>query len=117
MNLFICYPRCTTCRKAQHWLDAHGIGYTFRDIRQERPSKTELREWAARSGLPLKRFFNTSGQTYRTLGLAVKLAATNEDGQFSLLASDGMLVKRPLLITEHAVLVGFDETVWAAALL
>lgn len=117
MNLFTCYPRCTTCQKAQRWLDAHGVAYAFRDIKKEHPSETELREWVQRSGLPLKRFFNTSGQTYRELGLSSKMAAMSEDELFALLASDGMLVKRPVMITGHAVLVGFNEEVWAAALL
>ena len=117
MNLFICYPRCTTCQKAQRWLDVHGVVYDFRDIKQERPSETELREWIRRSGLPLKRFFNTSGQAYRALNLSAKLAAMSEDEQVVLLASDGMLVKRPLIIAEQAVLVGFNEAEWATALL
>ena len=107
--LFVCYPRCTTCQKAQKWLDDHGVTYEYRDIKEENPTEDELREWHARSGLPLKRFFNTSGLQYKALNLKDRLPDMSEDEQFSLLASDGMLVKRPLLISDKAVLVGFKE--------
>ena len=107
--LFVCYPKCTTCQKAQKWLDEHGVAYEFRDIKEENPSESELREWHARSGLPLKRFFNTSGLQYKALNLKDRLTDMSEDEQFALLASDGMLVKRPLLISDKLVSVGFKE--------
>ena len=107
--LFVCYPRCSTCKKAQKWLDTHSISYTLRDIKEDRPTEEELREWHRISGLPLRKFFNTSGQQYRALSLKVKLPSMSEDEQFALLATDGMLVKRPLLIAEDRVLVGFKE--------
>ena len=107
--LFICYPKCTTCQKARKWLDEHGAAYDFRDIKEDNPTESELREWHARSGLPLKRFFNTSGLQYKALNLKDRLPDMSEDEQFVLLASDGMLVKRPLLITDDRVLVGFKE--------
>ncbi len=115
--LFVCYPKCSTCKKAQTWLDSHNLSYQVRDIKTENPSEEELRRWHAQSGLPLKRFFNTSGQQYRALELKDKLPQMTEEEQFSLLATDGMLVKRPILITEDKVLVGFKEAEWAAALL
>lgn len=105
----ICYPKCSTCRKAQQWLDAHGAAYEYRDIQEDNPTENELREWHARSGLPLKRFFNTSGLQYKALNLKDRLPGMSEDEQFALLASDGMLVKRPLLIADKGVLVGFRE--------
>ncbi len=115
--LFICYPKCSTCRKAQDWLDAHGIAYTLRDIKTDRPSTEELRGWQARSGLPLRRFFNTSGLLYKSLELKDKLPTMDEDAQLELLASDGMLVRRPLLVGESTVLVGFRQAEWEQALL
>ena len=115
--LFLCYPKCSTCKKAQNWLQAHGLSYTLRDIQTENPSQEELRRWHVQSGLPLKRFFNTSGQQYRALGLKDKLPAMSEAEQLALLATDGMLVKRPLLVAGDKVLVGFQEAAWAAALL
>lgn len=115
--LFLQYPPCSTCKKAKKWLDDHGVVYEARDIKQDNPTQEELRAWQARSGLPLKRFFNTSGQQYRALELKDKLPTLTEEEQFSLLATDGMLVKRPLLVTEDRVLVGFKEAEWAAALL
>lgn len=115
--LFLCYPKCSTCKKAQNWLQAHGLSYTLRDIQTENPSQEELRRWHSQSGLPLKRFFNTSGQQYRALGLKDKLPAMSEAEQLALLATDGMLVKRPLLVAGDKVLVGFQEAAWAAALL
>ena len=115
--LFVCYPKCTTCQKAKKWLDEKEISYTLRDIKTENPTQEELRQWHAQSGLPLKRFFNTSGQQYRALGLKDKLPAMSEAEQLALLATDGMLVKRPLLVAGDKVLVGFQEAAWAAALL
>lgn len=115
--LFVCYPKCSTCKKAQAWLDAHSLSYQVRDIKAQNPTQEELRLWHQKSGLPLKRFFNTSGQQYRALELKDKLPTLTEEEQFSLLATDGMLVKRPLLVTEDRVLVGFKEAEWAAALL
>ena len=107
--LFVCYPKCATCQKAKKWLDEHGVTYEYRDIKEENPTEDELREWHARSGLPLKRFFNTSGLQYKALHLKDRLPEMSEDEQFALLSSDGMLVKRPLLISDKLVLVGFRE--------
>lgn len=115
MDQFICYPRCTTCKKAQKWLDENGIAYKFRDIKEKNPSEKELRKWHKKSGLPLKKFFNTSGNLYKELHLKDKLADMSEDEQFALLATDGLLVKRPILITADAVLVGFKEEEYKAA--
>lgn len=117
MVLFVCYPACSTCRKAEKWLEQNGISYTFRDIKTDNPSAEELREWHRRSGLPLRRLFNTSGLQYRELGLKNKLPAMSEEEQMALLATDGMLVKRPLLVGDDFVLVGFRETEWAERLL
>lgn len=114
--LFICYPKCTTCQKARAWLDAAGVAYTFRDIKLDNPTEAELRAWHEKSGLPLKRFFNTSGLSYKALNLSEKLPAMPEDAQFKLLASDGMLVRRPLLIADGFALVGFKEPEWKARL-
>ncbi len=114
--LFICYPRCSTCKKAQKWLDEHQIPYTLRDIKEDNPSEAELQAWHQDSGLPLKRFFNTSGQLYRAMELSKKLPDMPEAEQYTLLASDGMLVKRPLAIDGDRVLVGFKEAEWDAAL-
>ena len=105
--LFLCYPRCTTCQKARAYLDGRALPYTFRDIKEENPTLDELRRWHAMSGLPLKKFFNTSGLQYKALALKDKLPTMSEEEQLALLASDGMLVKRPLLICEDRVLVGF----------
>ena len=113
---FICYPKCTTCRKAQGWLDENRIGYELRDIKQENPGYDELAEWHRLSGLPLKRFFNTSGQLYKSMALKDKLPDMSEDEMLRLLASDGMLVKRPLLVGGGFVLVGFRESEWAERL-
>ena len=110
--LFICYPKCTTCKKAQAWLDAQGKAYNFRDIKLENPSEEELRTWWKASGLPLKKFFNTSGLQYRALELKDKLPSMSEEEQLRLLATDGMLVKRPLLIGEDFVLAGFRQADW-----
>lgn len=114
--LFIHYPKCSTCQKAKAWLDGRGVSYEARDIKEDRPTLEELREWQRRSGLPLKRFFNTSGMLYRDLGLKDKLPGMSEEEQLALLARDGMLVKRPLLVTDRAVLPGFREKEWEAAL-
>lgn len=116
MNLFLCYSRCSTCKKAQKWLDENGVEYTFREIKEKNPTEKELRKWHKKSGLPLKRFFNTSGLQYKELKLKDRLPEMSEDEQFALLATDGMLVKRPLMITKDAVLVGFKEAEWAEAL-
>ena len=110
--LFVCYPKCSTCKKAQTFLESRGASFTVRDIKQDRPTEEELRAWHARSGLPLKRFFNTSGLQYKALGLAQKLPDMTEAEQFALLASDGMLVRRPILVTEDTVLVGFRQAEW-----
>lgn len=114
--IFLCYPKCSTCQKARAWLDAHGIAYTLRDIKQENPSCDELAAWYRRSGLPLKKFFNTSGLLYKSMGLKERLSAMTEEEQLHLLATDGMLVRRPLLIGDDFVLVGFREADWAHSL-
>jgi len=111
--LFVCYPKCSTCQKAKRWLDEHNIEYTERHIVEDNPDYDELKEWHKKSGLPLKRFFNTSGLLYREMKLKDKLPEMSEDEMLKLLATDGMLVKRPLLIDEDGVLVGFRETEWA----
>ena len=116
MLKFICYPKCTTCQKARKWLYDNKIEYEFRDIKLDSPTLDELTEWHKKSGLPLKKFFNTSGMLYREMGLKDKLADMPEEEQLKLLSSDGMLVKRPLLIGEGFVLVGFKEAEWKAAL-
>lgn len=114
--LFVCYPKCTTCQKAKKWLEDHHVGYTLRDIKEDRPTLEELTDWYQRSGLPLKKFFNTSGLLYKSLELKTKLPQMTEAEMLSLLASDGMLVKRPILVTDTAVLVGFREDEWKKAL-
>ncbi len=114
--LAVCYPRCSTCKKAVKWLEDNGIEYTYRDIKEDNPSEAELREWHAESGLPLKRFFNTSGMLYRDMQLKDKLPGMSEDEMFALLASDGLLVKRPIAVADGKVLVGFRETEWEEAL-
>lgn len=110
--LYICYPKCTTCKKAQKWLDDNGIEYTIRDIKENNPTYEELKEWYEKSGLPLKKFFNTSGMLYKSMNLKDQLPEMSEDEQLKLLATDGMLVRRPILITENTVLVGFKEKEW-----
>ena len=114
--LFLCYPKCTTCQKAQRFLEERGASYTLRDIKAQNPTREELAAWQARSGLPLRRFFNTSGQQYRALGLKERLPEMSGEEQLGLLASDGMLVKRPILVLRERVLVGFREEEWAQAL-
>ena len=111
-----CYSRCTTCQKALKWLDAKGVKYELIDIKENNPDEKTLRKYYAMSGLPLKRFFNTSGLQYRELELSKKLPAMSEDEQFKLLASDGMLVKRPLLAGKDFVLTGFKEAEWSEKL-
>ena len=110
--LFIQYPPCSTCQKAKKWLEAHGLEYTDRNIKENNPSYEELKHWHTVSGLPLKKFFNTSGLIYKSMGLKDRLPAMSEEEQLRLLASNGMLVKRPLLIHESGVLVGFREAEW-----
>lgn len=110
--LYICYPKCTTCKKAQKWLDEHGIAYELRDIKEDNPSAEELANWYKKSGLPLKRFFNTSGVLYKSMNLKEKLIEMSEYQQIELLASDGMLVKRPIAVNGDTVLVGFREKEW-----
>lgn len=107
--LFVCYPKCSTCKKAEQYLQAKGLSFTVRDIKTDNPTFDELRTWHEASGLPLKRFFNTSGILYKQLGLKDKLPTMSEDEQLELLASDGMLVKRPLVIYDGGVLVGFKQ--------
>ena len=114
--LFICYPKCTTCQKAQKWLTEQGAQFQVRNIKEENPTAEELRTWWTASGLPLKKFFNASGLQYKALGLKDKLPAMSEEEQLALLASDGMLVKRPILVGEGFVRVGFREQDWEAAL-
>ena len=114
--IFLCYPKCSTCKKAQAWLDANKIKYDFKDIKENNPSKTELKKWYKQSGLPLKKFFNASGLIYKDLKLKDKLPNMSEDEQLSLLAKDGMLVKRPMLISDKCILVGFNEKQWKETL-
>ena len=115
--LFLCYPKCTTCQKAKLFLDAHALPYSFRDIKAENPTYEELKAWQEKSDLPLRRFFNSSGLQYRALELKDRLPHMSEEEQLQLLATDGMLVKRPLLILEDDVLVGFREAQWQEKLL
>ena len=114
--IFVCYPKCTTCQKAKKWLEANNIAFEERHIKENNPTIEELKDWHQKSGLPLKKFFNTSGIQYRELKLKDRLAAMSEEEQYSLLASDGMLVKRPILIGDGFVLVGFHEADWKVAL-
>lgn len=112
----LCYDKCSTCRKALQWLDAKGAVYTVRPIKEENPNYEELLSWQKQSGLPIRRFFNTSGMLYRELNLKDRLSGMTEDEQLRLLASDGMLVKRPLLVSEKAVIPGFKEKDWEAVI-
>ena len=114
--LFLEYPPCSTCKKAKSWLDAHGVQYTSRHIKDQNPSKEELKAWYQKSGLPLKRFFNTSGLLYKSMALKDKLPSMTEEEQLELLSTDGMLVKRPIMVSEDFVLVGFKESEWSEAL-
>ena len=114
--LLVWYPKCTTCQKAKAWLEAKGITPDTRDIKTDNPTEEELRRWHAASGLPLKRFFNTSGLQYKALGLKDKLPSMSEEEQLRLLATDGMLVKRPILVGDDFVLTGFREAEWTEKL-
>lgn len=114
--LFLWYPKCTTCQKARKWLDEHGVTYEARDIKEANPSAAELEDWYQKSGLELKKFFNTSGLLYKSMNLKEKLTQMSEKEKLELLATDGMLVKRPLLITEDGVVAGFKETAYEALL-
>ena len=116
MLKFICYPKCTTCQKAKKWLDDNGIEYELRDIKTDNPTLDELTLWYEKSGLPLKKFFNTSGLLYKSMELKDKLPGMSEAEMLQLLSTDGMLVKRPLLISEEFVLVGFKEADWVTRL-
>lgn len=109
---FICYPKCTTCKKAQAWLDKNEIKYTLRDIKENNPSYEEIKGWYEKSGIPLKKFFNTSGLIYRSMNLKDKLSEMSEEEQLKLLSTDGMLVKRPILLKDGKVITGFKETDW-----
>lgn len=110
--LFVCYPKCTTCQKAKKWLDDNKIPYEYRDIKEQNPTFVELKQWYKNSGLPLKKFFNTSGLLYKELGLKEKLPSMSEEEQLELLATDGMLVKRPIIVSNEIVLVGFKQDGW-----
>lgn len=114
--LFVEYPKCSTCQRAKKWLNERGISYEDRDIKVQNPSADELKEWHKKSGLPLKKFFNTSGVLYKEMGLKDKLPKMSEEEQFQVLASDGMLVKRPILVGDEVVLVGFRESEWEISL-
>ncbi|MCI8379613.1 MAG: arsenate reductase family protein [Lachnospiraceae bacterium] len=114
--LFICYPKCSTCQKAKKWLDEHDLEYTERHIVENNPSFEELKEWYEKSGLALKRFFNTSGLLYREMELKNKLPQMSEEEQLKLLSTNGMLVKRPMLVDGDKVLVGFKESEWEGLL-
>ena len=114
--IFLEYPKCTTCKKAKKWLDDHGVAYEDRNIKEQNPTAEELKDWHAQSGQPLRKFFNTSGMLYREYELKDKLPNMTEEEMLNLLASDGMLVKRPLLITDGNVLIGFKEKQWEETL-
>ena len=114
--LFICYPKCSTCKKAKMWLDEHNVEYTERHIVENNPTYDELKEWFNKSGLPIKRFFNTSGLLYKEMKLKDKLPTMSEDEQLQLLATNGMLMKRPLIVGENIVLTGFKENEWSEAI-
>lgn len=114
--LFICYPKCSTCQKARKWLDEHNVEYTERHIAENNPSYEELKNWYEKSGLPLKKFFNTSGLRYKEMELKNKLPEMSEEEQLKLLSSNGMLVKRPLIVDDNKVLVGFKESEWESLL-
>ncbi len=114
--LLICYPRCSTCKKAEKWLDEKGISYDYRDIKTDNPSRDELAEWYKMSAKPLRKFFNTSGMLYREMNLKDKLGSMTDDEMLDLLATDGMLVKRPLAVLEDGILLGFKEAEWEQTL-
>ena len=113
MYTFICYDKCSTCKKAEKWLHDNGIEYEKRPIKEENPTEEELKAWKEKSGLPIKSFFNTSGQLYRSMGIKDKLKDMSDEDQFALLATDGMLVKRPILLAGECVFVGFKEAQWS----
>lgn len=115
--IFIYYPKCTTCMKAKNWLDDHHIDYTGRHIKEEPPCAVELKQWHRQSGLPLKKFFNTSGLRYKALNLKEKLPGMTDDEMYAVLASDGMLIKRPLVAAQNKILIGFQEKEWEENLL
>ena len=114
---FICYPKCSTCQKAKTWLDENGVEYDLRDIKLDNPTYEELKKWYHESGLELKKFFNTSGLLYKSMELKIKLPSMTEEEQLRLLATDGMLVKRPLVVADGKVMVGFKEKEWTEKLL
>jgi len=114
--IFVCYPKCTTCQRAKKWLEANNVAFEERNIKENNPTIEELKDWHKKSGLTLKKFFNTSGLKYKELKLKDKLPTMSEDEQYSLLASDGLLVKRPILVGDSFILVGFKEADWKAAL-
>lgn len=116
MIKFICYPKCSTCKKAENWLKDNGVNFIVRDIKENNPTFDELKEWYDTSGLELKKFFNTSGMLYRSLGLKEKIKDMSEEEQLKLLSTDGMLVKRPLVIADNKVLIGFKEKEWESVL-
>lgn len=116
MLKFICYPKCSTCQKARKWLDENGVAYQLRDIKTDNPTADELAEWHKLSGLPLKKLFNTSGLLYKSMELKTKLPTMTDEEMLSLLATDGMLVKRPLAVGDNFVLLGFKEAAWAQML-
>ena len=116
MIKFICYPKCSTCKKAEKWLADNNLSYTMRDIKENNPTYEELKLWHIKSNLPLKKFFNTSGLLYKSMELKDKLQQMNEDEQLKLLSTDGMLVKRPIVIADDTVLVGFKESEWSKLL-
>ena len=115
--LFVCYPKCSTCMKAKNWLEEKGVEYELRDIKADNPTEEELKTWWEKSGLPLKRFFNTSGNLYKEMKLKDRLSKMSEGEQIALLATDGMLVKRPILVGRDTVLVGFREKEWEEKIL
>ena len=117
MLTFICYPKCSTCQKAQALLDRFDVQYEIRDIKTNNPTYAELRAWLSLSGLPVKKFFNTSGMLYKSLNLKEKIPFMGEEECLELLATDGMLVKRPLFVDEHRVLVGFNAKIWESAVM
>lgn len=114
--LFVEYPKCTTCKKAKKWLDDNGIVYTDRHIKEENPTADELKDWHKRSGLPLKKFFNTSGLLYKEMNLKERIQGMTDEEQYQLLATDGMLVKRPIVVDGDTILLGFKEETWEKAL-
>lgn len=115
--LFICYPKCSTCKKAQKWLDDNGLEYTLRDIKQDNPNTEEIKLWHKKSGLEIKKFFNTSGLLYKSMNLKDKLPEMSDEEKYKLLASDGMLVKRPIVVLDDTVILGFNEKIYKEKLI